>query len=289
MRRILLLVAALCAATLSPLPSASAGVSSAAVANHVLTVTGTGQNETTAIACAAGEVTVDGAAPSGGPEACSDLREIRVNAGGGDDRVNLAEVARSAFSNLGPISVSGDDGDDTLIGSDFADGLSGGGGSDELRGGAGADRLAPGPGYNQVEGGDGRDRASFSGGGSWFMIDGLIGRRSPVVEESSIRSVEEVEVVGGPGADLLSGGSFPGVLILVGLGGNDLINSGPRDDVVDGGRGDDWLDANAGNDDMAGGPGDDVLRGDEGNDVMNGGPGNDVCLSGPGGDRAISC
>ena len=84
------------------------------------------------------------------------------------------------------------------------------------------------------------------------MIEGPIGRRSPVAEESSVRSIEEVEVVGGPGADLLSGGSFPGVLILVGLGGNDLLNSGPRDDVVDGGRGNDWLDANAGNDDMAG-------------------------------------
>ena len=289
MRRSLSLAAVLCAATLSPLPAASAGVSSSGVTNHVLTVTGTEQGETTAIGCSGGEVTVDGAAPAGGPEACPDLREIHVNAGGGNDRVTLAEVSRSAFSNLGKISVAGDDGDDTLIGSDFPDALFGDAGADVLRGGSGADELVPGSGYNQIEGGDGRDRASFSGGGSWFMIDGLIGRRSPVAEESSIRSVEEVEVVGGPDADLLSGGSFPGVLILVGLGGNDLINSGPRDDVVDGGRGADWLDANAGNDDMAGGPGDDVLRGDEGNDVMNGGPGNDVCLSGPGGDRAISC
>ncbi len=289
MRRSLALAAVLCAAVLTPLSSASAGQPSAGVTNHVLTVIGTDQGETTSIGCAGSEVTVDGASPSGGPEACSNLREIRVNAGGGDDRVSLAEVARSTFSNLVSISVSGDDGDDTLIGSDFADVLSGGGGADVVRGGSGADRLVPGPGYNQVEGGDGRDRATFSGGGSWFMIDGLIGRRSPVAEESSVRSVEEVEVVGGPGADLLSGGSFPGVLILRGMGGNDLLNSGPRDDVVEGGRGDDWLDANAGNDDMAGGPGDDVMRGDEGNDVMNGGPGNDVCLSGPGGDRAISC
>ncbi len=289
MRRSIVLAAVLSAAMLSPLPSASAGASSAGVVNHVLTVTGTAQGETMAIGCAGGEVVVDGAAPAGGPEACSELREIRVSAGGGDDRVSLSEVVRSAFSNLGSIAVSGDDGDDTLIGSDFADVLSGGGGADVVRGGSGADELVPGPGWNQLEGGDGRDRASFTGGGSWFMIEGTIGRRSPVAEESSVRSIEEVEVVGGPGADLLSGGSFPGVLILVGLGGNDLLNSGPRDDVVDGGRGNDWLDANAGNDDMAGGPGDDVLRGDEGNDVMHGGPGNDVCLSGPGGDRAISC
>jgi Ca2+-binding RTX toxin-like protein len=289
MRRSALLAAALIAATLAFPGPASAGQASAGVAEHVLTVTGTDLGEAIAVACQGGEVTVDGAVPSGGPEACSDLREIRVRAGGGDDRVSLAEVARAAFSNLEAISVSGEDGDDTLIGSDFADVLSGEGGADVLRGGAGADDLVPGPGWNQVEGGVGRDRASFSGGGSWFMIAGTIGRRSPVSEESSIRSVEEVEVVGGPDADLLSGGSFPGVLILVGLGGNDLLNSGPKDDVLDGGRGNDWLDANAGNDDMAGGPGDDVLRGDEGNDVMNGGPGNDVCLSGPGGDRAISC
>ena len=62
------------------------------------------------------------------------LREIRVSAGGGDDRVSLSEVVRSAFSNLGSIAVSGDDGDDTLIGSDFADVLSGGGGADVVRG-----------------------------------------------------------------------------------------------------------------------------------------------------------
>jgi Ca2+-binding RTX toxin-like protein len=289
MRRFLAIAAALSAAMFPMLPPASAGEPSASVVDHVLTVTGTDLGEIVAIRCENGEVTVDEAAPAGGPEACSDLREIVISAGGGDDRVSLGEVVRSVFTELVSVSVAGDDGDDTLIGSDFADALSGGGGHDWIRGGAGADELAPGAGWNAINGGVGRDVASFSGGGNWFVIDGLAGRRTPIAEETTLRSIEEVEVVGGGGADLFSGASFSGILRFFGLGGNDLLNSGSKDDVLDGGPGDDWLDANAGNDVMDGGPGNDVLRGDEGNDDMNGGPGNDVCLSGPGADRAVSC
>lgn len=259
------------------------------MAAHVLSVVGTDQDDSINIGCKGGEVAVDQIQPVGGPEACSDLRAVEISAGGGNDRVSLGEIIRSAFPELASVSVAGEGGDDTLIGSDFADVLFGGGGADSLRGGAGADELAPGSGWNEVNGGDGLYVASFSGGGNWFVIDGLAGRRTPTAEETSLRSVEEVEVVGGGGADPMSGASFSGVLRFFGRGGNDLMNSGSENDVLDGGPGDDWLDANAGNDVMDGGPGSDVLRGDEGNDDMNGGPGDDVCLSGPGADRARSC
>jgi len=90
------------------------------------------------------------------------------------------------FSGLRVVSVSGDDGDDYLVGSDHADLLDGGGGHDWIRAGAGVDVLAPGPGWNAINGGPGRDVASFSGGGTWYVRDGAAGRTSPVTEETTM-------------------------------------------------------------------------------------------------------
>ena len=288
MRRVLTFATALVAASLG-LPAASAQAISASVTDHVLTVGGTSEDDAVAVSCTGGSVMVDDTEPVGGPEACSDLREIRVRMDAGDDRVTLTDVGRSVFSRLGFVSAHGDDGDDTLIGSAFADALSGGEGHDSLRGGAGADRFEPGPGWNEVVGGDGRDVASFSGSGMWFVSNRNVDRRSPVDEDTSIRSVEIVKVVGGSERDVLSGGAFSGISKFSGQGGNDLMTSGANNDVMDGGNGNDWLDTADGNDSLDGGPGDDVLRGGNGNDDMDGGPGSDSCLSGAGADRTTSC
>jgi Ca2+-binding RTX toxin-like protein len=289
MRRFLTLAAAALVFASLRLPTASAGEISVGVTDHVLTIVGTTEDDAVAVSCTGGTVTIDGVEPVGGPEACSDLREIRIRMDTGNDRVNLAGVGRSAFSNIDLVLVAGDSGDDTLIGSSFADALSGGGGQDSLRGGDGTDRLEPGPGWNEVIGGNGRDLATFSGDGSWSVRNGTVDRSQPVDEETSIRSVEIVKVVGASGQDVLTGGGFSGITKFFGQGGNDLMTSGSNDDLMDGGRGNDWLDATDGNDTMFGGPGDDVLRGGNGNDDMDGGPGSDSCLSGAGADRTISC
>src|SRR5262245_24060439 len=252
MRRFLTFAAVLVAASLG-LPAASAQEVSASVTDHVLTVAGTSQDDTVAVACSGGSVRVDDAEPAGGPEACSALREIRIRMDAGNDRVDLADVGRVAFSSVDAVSVAGDEGDDTLIGSSFGDALSGGGDHDSLRGGSGNDRLEPGPGWNEVVGGDGRDLATFSGDGTWSVRDGIVEHSQPVDEDTPIRSVEIVKVVGGSERDVLGGRGFSGITKLFGRGGDDLMTSGSNDDLMDGGGGNDWLDAADGDDTMFGG------------------------------------
>jgi Ca2+-binding RTX toxin-like protein len=289
MRRLLTFATAALVSTSLGLPAASAGEISAGVTDHILTVVGTTEDDVVAVSCAGGAVSINDAEPAGGPEACSDLREIRIGADAGNDRVNLAGVGRTAFSNIALVLVSGDVGDDTLIGSSLADALSGGGGQDSLRGGGGADRLDPGPGWNEAIGGDGRDLATFSGAGTWSVRNRVVERSQPVDEETSIRTVEIVKIVGGSEQDVLSGGDFGGVTRFYGQGGNDLMTSGDNGDLMDGGSGNDWIDTADGNDTLLGGPGNDVLRAGNGNDDLDGGPGSDSCLSGAGADRTISC
>jgi Ca2+-binding RTX toxin-like protein len=76
---------------------------------------------------------------------------FEVNAGGGDDVVN---VARSVAI---PVTLRGGPGDDRLIGGAGDDKLIGGTGDDVLVGRAGNDSLFGGPGNDRLVGGSGND------------------------------------------------------------------------------------------------------------------------------------
>lgn len=87
---------------------------------------------------------------------------------------------------------------------------------------------------------------------------------------------------GGPGDDRLTGGSggeTPFGDIVLGGGGDDVVDLGSGGDVGSGGSGDDEL---------SGGPGGDQLSGGRGDDRIDGGPGRDRCRGGPGGDT-VDC
>ena len=273
---------------LVPIAPASAGGIAANVADHILTVTGTAADEGVTIGCDGGNVTVNQGAPDGGPEPCSSLRRILVFAEGGADRVSLGDVIPSTFDRLDDVTLSGGPGDDTLIGSGIGDVLQGGGGIDELRGGGGSDLLEPGQGPGALVGGKGHDTASVQGDSDWGVDDAAIARTTPD-EQITLGSVEAAVVVGGRGDNTILGASFSGSLFLSGLGGDDLIQSGPRHDEIAGGEGNDFLDAGAGNDVVEGDGGSDALRGGEGNDQLLGGPGDDTCNGGPGADSELSC
>jgi len=125
--------------------------------------------------------------------------------------------------------LTGDDGDDSMVG--FA-------GDDIITGNGGADSIAAGEGADFISGGDGRD-VIFAGAGDDQVFAG---------GQADI-------VYGDAGADRIFGG-----------GGNDLINAGSGDDVVFGGAGDDLIVAEAGDgndvyfgDDNDGGAGIDTL------------------------------
>ena len=287
MRRLLLLIAAILAASAVLVAPASAGTIDASVVDGVLTVHGTAGNDGITVECNGGNVTVNQADPSGGPAACSDLVRVRVFAGGGDDHVSLADVTPSAFGGLEEVSADGEDGEDALIGSRLGDSLFGGDGVDTMRGGDGKDRFDPGTGPGEILGGDGKDTVSTSGDGNWYVSDSLL--RFTNNADNRIRSIERIKITCGGADSFVSAGTFTGALTVEAGGGNDLLASGKGNDRLEGGEGNDYIQTGDGNDVLEGGAGDDVLRGDNGNDRMDGGPGNDTCTSGAGADTVVSC
>ena len=100
-----------------------------------------------------------------------------------------------------------------------------------------------------------------------------------------------IEIVGGPGDDVVSGGWGNDTLIggddddqVYGGLGDDFIDGGFGDDVIRGEMGDDKLAGGVGSDDLFGGRGQDHLNGDDGNDRLIGGRGVDVLDGGAGED-----
>jgi Ca2+-binding RTX toxin-like protein len=269
-----------------------AGTASAAVtaefALGVLTVTGDGEADDITVECVGGEVQLNGSPPSGGAANCSAVETILVRAGGGADRVSLAEVRGGAFTRLADVGIFGEEGDDTLIGSALGDRLDGGAGLDVLRGGSGDDVLEGGLAGGRAFGGSGRDTIFGSGGGSWRIDADALVRMDPE-EETTFSGIERAEVVGGGGDDVINSASFTGPVKVNGGGGDDLISTGDGPDHLIGGDGNDWLSGGVGNDLLEGKAGNDVLRGDAGNDQLRGGPGDDACLTGPGADSELSC
>lgn len=287
MRRVLVLAAAI-ATSIAWIPSARAGTIDSNVADGILTVNGTSEGDDVTVRCESGQVTVNHDDPSGGPTACADLRRILAFAGEGPDRVNLGDVTLNAFDRLTATSVSGQAGDDVLIGSEIGDELVGGGGVDSLRGGRGSDHLTPGLGGGGAIGGKGRDTVAVAGDGDWKINDARV-RLVQADEVTTLASIEIAAVTGGPGANLISGGSFTGNLRLKGRGGGDLLQAGTGNDRILGGDGNDFVQAGDGDDELEGGVGDDSLSGESGNDELSGGRGDDTCRGGPGADSFVSC
>jgi hypothetical protein len=92
-----------------------------------------------------------------------------------------------------------------------------------------------------------------------------------------------VTLIGGDGADALTGGAAADALI--GLGGNDYLNGGGGTDLIDGGAGNDAAYGLGGDDVMVGGTGRDILNGGAGDDRLSGEDGADVLSGGAGADR----
>jgi hypothetical protein len=98
-------------------------------------------------------------------------------------------------------------------------------------------------------------------------------------------------VTGTSGDDALEGTphrdwirAFHGDDVLVGHGGNDVLDPGPGDDESYGGPGNDDIQDSRGRDVLVGGTGDDSLDGSTGIDMLVGGPGRDYLADYLGGD-----
>jgi len=174
-----------------------------------------------------------------GTDALSNIEEAQLT-GGIDDNTIVA----SGFT-PGPVTLTGDDGDDTLYGSSNSDSLDGGLGSDLIRQTIDANQVL----VDSLVTGDGIDTLS---------------------------SVEQAQLTGGVSDNSLDASGFSGPVTLAGLDGNDSLWGGTAADLLDGGSGGDTLKGGAGNDALDGGLDDDTLWGEAGSDALDGGSGTDL-------------
>jgi Ca2+-binding RTX toxin-like protein len=243
-----------------------------------------------------------------------------IHGGAGDDALYATELvdAAAVMAGSGALDygeagdyVSGQSGNDLLVGSGQLDGLFGGGGDDLIYGGGGDDQiyadwntqlsyglLTPTdfdyPWYTIVDGRIATNLGSYVGG---------IGNDRVYAGEG------HDDVTGGAGDDHLHGeagddrisgdlagtrdglailpGEFHGDDYLSGGAGDDVLNGNGGDDVLIGGIGDDWLEGDVrliigddavyhGDDYLDGGDGIDHLSGQGGSDVLLGGDGDDL-------------
>jgi Ca2+-binding RTX toxin-like protein len=190
-----------------------------------------------------------------GADSFTSIELVQLTGGVGNNVLDASASSRA-------VTLSGGDGNDTLIGGSAADVVFGEAGDDQLTGNGGVDALL---------GGDGVDRLVESGDNDFTLgsgsLDGLV--------KDIINAFEEAELTGGASANTIIVTTFAGAVTLHGGGGNDSLEGTSFNDVLDGGDGDDTLKGEDGNDTLDGGSGADNLLGGVGNDLISGGDGND--------------
>jgi Ca2+-binding RTX toxin-like protein len=254
-------------------------------------------------------------APATGLTAASLTVGIVVNAGDGDDSVDVsATITRPATLNggTGADTLFGGGGNDSIntgadaIG-DYADGrggndtINGGLGDDVIFGSAGNDVINAGDGVNVAYGGDGNDSITggsdadyLVGGNGKDTINGLDGDDTIFGGGGDKPDKAPDSIDGGAGDDYLTGGN--GSDTINGESGNDTIEGGLGNDSILGGAetdpgggltDDDVAYGGAGNDTINGGWGNDAIFGESGNDLLIGGEGQNTLSGGYGRDRMI--
>jgi Ca2+-binding RTX toxin-like protein len=219
-----------------------------------------------------------------------------LKGGDGDDILIGNEFANTLSGEDGDDSLTGDAGDDTLDGGIGQDSLGGGSGNDVLYGGEGDDILTGGEGRDQLRGENGND-----------VIDARAG-----TEASAPSLIYVATIYGGAGNDTIKGSAFKdniagddgndsirayagndviqggtGLDAIYGDDGNDLILAGADDDYANGNAGDDLVQGDGGNDTVKGGAGADQLFGNDGDDRLSGDLGRDVLTGGAGIDAFV--
>jgi Ca2+-binding RTX toxin-like protein len=167
----------------------------------------------------------------------ANVENLRLN--GSDALVGTGNaLANSITAGVGPATLTGLAGNDSLFGSQAGDILDGGDDNDTLFGRNGTDVLSGGNGNDVINGQNQGDTLS-----------------------------------GGEGDDTLRGDS--GNDIVNGDNGNDRVEGGANNDTLNGGDGNDVLLGGDGNDTLSGGIGNDLVEGGTGRDFLTGGDGLD--------------
>ncbi len=193
---------------------------------------------------------------------------LNIDTGDGNDTVTIAGSVTK------PASISGGNGNDSLVGGAGNDTIDGGAGNDTLQGGAGNDTLQGGAGSDALDGGADVNTVKFTDRTANLTIS--LATNTVTGESDTIANFRHVfggsgndtitgdgndnEIAGGDGDDFLLGGS-----------GNDSVYGNEGSDSLRGNDGDDFITGGAGNDSFNGGNGQDTLRGGSGNNVLDGG------------------
>jgi Ca2+-binding RTX toxin-like protein len=197
-------------------------------------------------------------------------------------RLNNAACGGATVANTDSVAVTGSDFNDVVtLTNDFAPGATPEGGAGEIEVSV---SLGGGNDTFKASLGGGDDVAVFTSSG----ID-LFGDGDEDIELDA-ESVEHVNVMGGPGADILDGALYPDALSLHGNAGDDVVIGGLVQDHLYGEDGDDTIEGGGGGDRLFGGPGDDVEDGGDGHDQFrqqSAADGADTMIGGAGQDRAF--
>lgn len=169
---------------------------------------------------------------------------LNISGGPGADFIDASSVDLTSYG----VTLSGGDGNDSILGGAGRDVINGGAGNDTIIGNGERDTISGDGGNDAIDGSAGND--SISGGTGDDLLVGSAGNDT---------------LIGGDGADELSGGD-----------GADSLTGGAGNDTFTGGTGNDWLAGNADNDFMEGGAGNDTLVGGAGRDSMYGNEGDDL-------------
>ena len=209
----------------------------------VLTITGSDQADNIVVSKSGANLRVSGVTTT---FTASSVKSIVVNAGGGNDTVDLSAVTVSTqvFGGAGNDVLIGGSGKDSLNGEANNDVLRGNGGNDVLDGGADVDSIRETANANFV-----LTNVQLTGAGTDTLIN-----------------IETASLQGGAGNNRLDAAQFSGSVTLDGAAANDTLVGGSANDSLIGGTENDSLIGNGGND---------VLEGGAGNDSLNGGDGDD--------------
>ncbi|NDD14315.1 MAG: calcium-binding protein [Betaproteobacteria bacterium] len=172
--------------------------------------------------------------PQGGTDVISNVEELQVNAGSGNDLIIGDPVLRNWFE--------GGQGNDTLSGGQINDWLRGGSGADSIVGLGGNDWIvvsgSSDDGNDTIDGGEGFDTVEYN----WWAWDRAIvftsvfvpgttnyAQIDPAGGIDTILNVEQVAIWGGRGNDILTGD--PGNNELRGRQGADTLTGGGGNDT----------------------------------------------------------
>jgi Ca2+-binding RTX toxin-like protein len=178
---------------------------------------------------------------------CTDVDEVVLYLGAGEDRVEAADATRT-------VRAYGQVGDDLFIGGWAKD---------------------------TFDGGEGSDWVDYSSAPRRVHVDLAWGAaQDGKGSKDYLKGIENV--IGTQFDDMIWG--TDGANVIIALGGDDHVWARGGDDIVYGGNGDDKVWGDGGNDTLMGDAGNDDLFGDAGNDKIWGGDGNDLLVGGSGTD-----